>query len=182
VRELTQAHGGTVTADSPGKGQGSTFSVTLPIPAVIPANIAAYKEREKGEPSISKLRVLVVDDDPDARALVALTLESRGAIVQSASTAREALEVINNSELDVLVSDIGMPEEDGYMLLQNLRAFEHKYSRKRLPAIALTAYASPTDCSQALATGYDLHLSKPVEPIELLLALVKCSTPCERAA
>jgi PAS domain S-box-containing protein len=184
VRELTQAHGGTVSANSAGKGQGSTFTVALPIPAVIPAYIEA--KTHKGPPdegrSISKLRVLVVDGDADARELVALTLEARGAIVRTAGTAQEALKLICNDELDVLVADIAMPEEDGYKLIQNVRAFEHQHSKKRLPAIALSAYASTADRNQASAAGFDLHLSKPVDPNMLAMALARCGRPDDRAA
>jgi PAS domain S-box-containing protein len=181
VQELAHAHGGTVVANSMGKGCGSTFTLTLPIPAVIPANIATTTVQiAPKEPSISRLRVLVVDDDADARELVALTLESRGAIVQAASAAKEALDLITRQKFDVLIADIGMPEEDGYVLIQRLRALERQHLQKRLPAIALTAYASETDRDQALAAGFDLHLTKPVRPNELTLAVAMFPRARER--
>jgi CheY-like chemotaxis protein len=174
VRELVRAHGGTVVAESRGKGEGSTFTVTLPIPAVIPAHIEAANLQlaHVDEPSISGVRILVVDDDADARELLALTLGSRGAVIQTASSAAEALECIHRQRPDIMVADIGMPHEDGYMLVQKLRAIEER-SDKRVPAIALTAYASVADRDQALAAGYDLHLAKPVGPADLTRALAK---------
>jgi CheY-like chemotaxis protein len=128
------------------------------------------------EPSISGLRVLVVDDDADARELVALTMESRGAVIHLASSAAEALDYVHRQRPDVMVADIGMPHEDGYVLIQKLRTFEEEHSEKRLPSIALTAYASTADREQALAAGYDVHLAKPVGPSDLMRAVAKsCS-------
>jgi hypothetical protein len=184
VRELVQAHGGTVVAQSPGKGRGSTFTVTIPIPAVIPADLDAASPSlvPAEEPSISRLRILVVDDDADARELVGLTLQSRGAVVQLTSSASEALRSISRQRPDVLIADIGMPGEDGYVLIQTLRAIERENSLKRLPAIALTAYATTADRDQALAAGYDLHLAKPVGPKDLTQAVSKFRTTREREA
>jgi PAS domain S-box-containing protein len=173
VRELVQAHGGTAVAESQGKGQGTTFTVTLPIPAVIPSHIEAahLQPGHAEEPSISGLRVLVVDDDADARELVALTLQSRGAVIQFASSAAEALDSVNREKPDVMIADIGMPQEDGYALIRKLRAVERERSHKPLSAIALTAYASAADRDQALAAGYDVHLTKPVGPGDLTHAV-----------
>jgi CheY-like chemotaxis protein len=123
------------------------------------------------EPPISGLRVLVVDDDDDARELVALTLQSRGAIIHLASSAAEALDSVSREKPDVMIADIGMPREDGYELILKLRAVEREHSHKRLSAIALTSYVSATDRDQALAAGYDLHLSKPVAPGDLTNAV-----------
>jgi PAS domain S-box-containing protein len=175
VRELVHAHGGTVVADSRGKGLGSIFTVTLPIPAVIPAHIeaATHQLPRVEESSISGLRILVVDDDADARELLAVTLGSRGGIVQTASSSAEALECVHRQRPDIMVADIGMPHEDGYVLIRTLRARERERSDKRLPAIALTAYASVADRDQALSGGYDLHLAKPVGPADLTRAVAK---------
>jgi CheY-like chemotaxis protein len=176
VRELVRGHGGTVTADSAGKGHGSTFTVTLPIPAVIPAHIESATPRlaqSEEELSISGLRILVVDDAADARELIGLTLEGRGAIVRLASSAAEALRCVTEGKYDVVVADIGMPQADGYVLIQTLRALERDSSHTRLPAIALTAYATVADRDEALAAGYDLHLAKPVGPGDLTHALSK---------
>jgi CheY-like chemotaxis protein len=168
VRELVQAHGGNISAQSPGKRQGSTFTVTLPIPAVIPAHIdVALQTAEANQPSVSGLHILVVDDDADAREVVALVLQSRGALTRLASSAAEAIDCIQGQRPDVMIADIGMPHEDGYVLIQKLRAHERKYSQRPLSTIALTAYASAVDREQALAAGYDLHLAKPVGATQL---------------
>jgi CheY-like chemotaxis protein len=173
VRELVDAHGGSVTANSPGKGKGSTFIVTFAIPAVLPEDAGiALSSAESGEPSISKLRVLVVDDDNDARELVAITLQSRGAQPLLAASARQALDCIDREQPDVLIADIGMPNEDGYSLIQKVRLAE-RAMQKRLPAIALTAYAGPSDREQTHAAGYDMHLSKPVQQRDLARAIAK---------
>jgi PAS domain S-box-containing protein len=172
VRELADAHGGTVTAESPGKGLGSTFTVTIPIPAVLPENIKMATVHDGNEePVISGLRILVVDDEADARELVTLTLQSRGAVIQQASSAGEALATLGGEKPDLVISDIGMPHEDGYVLIQKLRAAERERGQPRLPAIALTTYSSPSDRDQALAWGYDLHLAKPVSQTELVRAV-----------
>jgi CheY-like chemotaxis protein len=174
VRELVHAHGGTIVASSRGTGRGSTFTVTLPVPTVVQANNEMANGRtDAEEPSISKLKVLVVDDDNDARELIGLTLESRGAVVLQASSAREAVECIRRGRPDVLVADIAMPQEDGYKLIRRLRAAEREQQQKRLHAVALTAYASASDRDQALLAGYDQHLAKPVHQKELVKAIAK---------
>jgi CheY-like chemotaxis protein/nitrogen-specific signal transduction histidine kinase len=173
VRELVQAHGGNVVANSAGKGCGSKFTVTLPIPAVIPTHIEPADTQAAGgeQVSIAGIRALIVDDDADARELIALTLQSVDAIGKSASSAREALDDIVRERPDVLIADIGMPNEDGYELIQKLRRLEGGSSQKRLPAIALTGYASAADRERALTAGYDLHLTKPVRPADLAVAV-----------
>jgi CheY-like chemotaxis protein len=184
VRKLVDAHGGTVAADSPGKGRGSTFTVTLPVPAVIPPHIEATSPQlaRTEEPSISGLRILVVDDDADARELIALALESRGALIQLASSAAEALDSVKRQKADVIVADIGMPHEDGYVLIQKLRHLEGEDFQEPLSAIALTAYASAADRDQALAMGYDFHLSKPAGPSDLVHAVAKFRKTRKREA
>jgi PAS domain S-box-containing protein len=175
VRELVQAHGGTAVAESQGKGQGSTFTVTFPIPAVMLSHVEAAKLKlgHAEEPSISGLRILVVDDDADARELVAMALESHGAVVLLASSSEEAFESVKRHKPEIMVADIGLAHEDGYVLIQKLRQLEGDNTQQRLSAIALTAYASAADRDQALATGYDLHLTKPVSPGELTQAVAK---------
>jgi CheY-like chemotaxis protein/anti-sigma regulatory factor (Ser/Thr protein kinase) len=175
VRELVSAHGGSVRAQSPGKGQGTTFTVTLPIPAVIPKHIKgpSFEPADDRMPTIAGLRVLVVDDDADARETIVVTLDSRGAVTETASSSPEAWNCIRRRRPDLLIADIGMPQEDGYVLIQKLRANERDTSQKRLPAIALTAYASSADRHQALTLGYDVHLAKPVAPGELIRAVGK---------
>jgi PAS domain S-box-containing protein len=176
VRELAEAHGATVTAESRGKGRGSTFKVTLPIPAVLPDNIKMATVYPEGaeEPDISGLRILVVDDEIDARELVGLALESRGAIIHVASSATEALNSLSWKP-DVVISDIEMPDENGYGLIRKLRSAEREHGQRRLPAIALTAYVSNADRDQVLAAGFDLHLAKPVAISDLIRAVDRVS-------
>ncbi len=184
VRELVRAHGGSITAESPGKGHGSTFTVTLPVPAVMPAHIEAARSTlvQTEIVSLMALPILVVDDDPDARELIGITLESRGTNVQLASSASEALLAISRNRPEVLIADIDMPQEDGYVLIQTLRALEREHAHSRLPAVALTAHTSPADRDKALAAGYDVHLAKPVEPDYLMQCLARFPRAKQRDA
>ena len=170
VRELVSAHNGNVIAESRGKGQGSIFTVTLPIPAVIPEHRQgpSFDPADENPPSFAGLRVLIVDDDPDARETIAMTLESQGAAVEMSSSSEDAWNTVRRKRPDLLIADIGMPQEDGYVLIQRLRQYEREISEQRLPAIALTAYASSAHRDQALAFGYDVHIGKPVPPGELI--------------
>jgi signal transduction histidine kinase/ActR/RegA family two-component response regulator len=170
VRHLVELHGGTVSAESAGEGKGATFRVWLPIRAAR-ADMAAAHRAELAAPaggaaaSLEDVRVLVVDDEADARDLFASILEGAGATVRTASSAQEAMGILPYYGAQVLVSDIEMPGEDGYELL--LRAREHR----RLPrfiAVAVTAYARQIDRRRALDAGFDWHLAKPVEPSELI--------------
>ncbi|RYG63299.1 response regulator, partial [bacterium] len=181
VRHLMEAHGGTVHAESPGAGQGSTFSVVFPLQAVrIPAedvmnNVESVMRRNiEEEPLYSDLeglRILVVDDEADARDMIQLALQHRGAEVIVASHVVGAFERFlesreENRPFDVLVSDVGMPGSDGYQLIRRIRSFET--SREDfLPAIALTAFASPKDRMNALLAGFQEHVAKPVDPADL---------------
>jgi CheY-like chemotaxis protein len=125
--------------------------------------------------SLSPIDVLIVDDEEDVRELLALLLESRGAVTRSVSSAHEAIEAISQRRPHVLLADLRMPGEDGYSLIQRVRAREREQRERRLPAIAVTAYASPRDRDQALAAGYDAHVAKPVEPAELARAVAGVS-------
>ncbi len=177
VKQLVQAHGGSVQATSDGIGTGSTFSVRLPIrhapltrsapPPLIdsappkPCFIAPSTAR------LEKLKILVVDDEQDARALLVEVLSEQGAIVSSAESMVEALEEIERLVPDVLVSDIGMPNGDGYMLIRKVRQLTEAQGGKT-PAIALTAYARAEDVAQALAAGFQKHVTKPVDANRLV--------------
>jgi CheY-like chemotaxis protein len=176
VREMVQAHGGTVVAESPGEGHGSTFTVTLPTSAaasMLNASKVSTTQAKDVVESLPQIDILIVDDDGDVRGLLALLLESRGAVVRAVSSATEALDAISRHRPDVLLADLRMPEEDGYSLIRKLRAREREQQDGRLPAIAVTAYASPRDREQAIAAGYDGHVAKPVDPGELARAIVK---------
>jgi CheY-like chemotaxis protein len=166
VREMVQAHGGTVVAESPGPGRGSTFTVALPVPVAADAAVARQTKSptDASVTALSRLDTLVVDDNPDARDLLRLLLESRGATVRTASSAAEALEAIHEKPPSVLLADVGMPEEDGYALIRKLRTREREQHAARLPAIAVTAFATAADREKVLAAGYDAHATKPVDP------------------
>jgi PAS domain S-box-containing protein len=171
VRHLVELHGGSVRAHSEGVGKGAVFSVRLPVPAVRPRPFEDSKQ-DSGRPGpgeltrpLAGLRVLVVDDETDARELVAAVLTESGARVVAVSSVSEAIQAVVRHPPDVLVSDIGMPSEDGYALMRRLRDMEKTVGR--IPAAALTAYATVQDRTRALLAGYSSHLPKPIEPAEL---------------
>lgn len=175
VRHLVELHGGTVSVASPGENKGTTFRLTLsrhvgPAPA-LPATpvreqleLAADTELEK----LTGVHVLIVEDDTDSRHVLTVLLQRLGALVEAVSSAKEAYDRVMHRRPDVMVSDIGMPDEDGYSLIQRVR--ETNCGRK-MPAIALTAYARKQDADQAIASGYDRHLPKPVAPADLIRAI-----------
>ncbi|HEX4996574.1 MAG TPA: ATP-binding protein, partial [Methylomirabilota bacterium] len=170
VRHLVELHGGSVAVQSEGEGQGATFAVRLPVAAAIRTAEHAPAAVSTDGPvrqSLSGLRLLIVDDEADAREVMRFMLERGGAQVRIADSAVQALDAIREERPDLLISDIGMPIEDGYVLVRRLRAMEEGLGR-RLPAIALTAYASEEDTRRALAAGFDAHLSKPVDPARLI--------------
>jgi PAS domain S-box-containing protein len=174
VRQLVEMHGGMVTAESPGEGAGTTFKVILPLLSVHQELSAGAMTRPligsnpltAWQPSLNDLRVLVVDDEPDARELIAVVLTGRGADVVAVGSAGEALAEMERGRFDVLVSDIGMPLMDGYTLIEKVRQLP-KERGGRIPAAALTAYAGVEDRMRALSAGYQMHIPKPVEPAEL---------------
>lgn len=173
VRHLVELHGGTVRAESPGIGQGATFIVTLPLKPPLkpttPEQLSPTTTHEIAEnclPILQGLRVLVVDDEVDARELIKAMLEPLGVQVMAAASAIEALVALQTFQPDVLLSDIGMPGENGYALIRQLRALEQEQGG-RIPAVALTAYARAEDRTQALLAGFQLHVSKPVNQAEL---------------
>jgi PAS domain S-box-containing protein len=171
VKQLTELHGGTVRAKSPGEGQGSTFVITLPIAVVrdVPEKVRP-KENEPTEFDCSEkpllgVRALIVDDEADARHLVRRILSDCGADVAIAESVGDAVELVDSFAPHVLVSDVGMPERDGYDLIRRIRS---RVSARSLPAIALTAFARSEDRRRALLAGFQTHVTKPVEPAELV--------------
>ena len=170
VRHLTEAHGGTVSSYSEGAGRGSTFIVRLPIPATAEVVAPERRRRACAQVSLADVQVLVVDDEPDARDVVTLTLQGAGAEVVAVGSAVEAIDTVTKNQFHALVADIGMPVHDGYWLIRELRTLATNH-RAAIPAIALTAYASAQDRREALAAGYNRHLAKPVDPDELCAAV-----------
>lgn len=174
VRHLVELHGGTVSAESPGIGQGATFIVNLPMKAVyVDANTAEQlspvgdtQDTNNYLPKLDDLRVLIVDDEADARHLLTTILGQYGAQVMAAPSASDALLALQEFRPHILVSDIGMPQEDGYTLIRQIRALPADQGG-RIPAVALTAYARAEDRTQALLAGFQLHVPKPVNPGEL---------------
>jgi PAS domain S-box-containing protein len=169
VRHLVELHGGTVQADSSGEGQGATFTVRLPL-LVSPTESDRDSESPELSLNLQGIEILVVDDDVDTRKLVAFLLEQYGAQVTAVGSASEALAALTQGVPDVLLSDIGMPEMDGYMLMQQVRKLPPEQGGQ-IRAIALTAYAGEMNYQQAIAAGFQSHLSKPVEPAELVDAI-----------
>ncbi|HKP87671.1 MAG TPA: ATP-binding protein, partial [Blastocatellia bacterium] len=186
VRHLVELHGGTVKVDNRAEGHGAVFTVVLPVMVVRKGTGPSAMDSERAYSSVSEtalvysppaldgLRVMVVDDEADARELLAGMLSQYGAEVKTCSSAGEALEMLERYKPDVLVSDIGMPGEDGYALIKKVRALESERSG-RIPAVALTAYARAEDRIRALTAGYNMHVPKPVEPTELAIVIASVS-------
>ncbi|MGB3202095.1 MAG: AAA family ATPase [Nodosilinea sp.] len=169
VHHLVELHGGSVQAASDGEGLGASFAVRLP---VMPVRLSASNDTPSLEPEVSLegMQILVVDDVIDAREFIAFVLEQAGAKVLTAASAAEALALLSQTQPDLLLSDIGMPEMDGYTLIRQIRALPAKQGGD-IPAIALTAFAGEMNQQQALAAGFQLHLPKPVEPDNLIVMI-----------
>ena len=176
VRHLVELHGGTVRASSPGVGKGSTFTVRLPL---IDRGLGTQKDslptpitNHQSSISLLGLRVLLVDDEADTREVIKVALEEWGAEVTAVESAIAAFQTLEDSQPDVLVSDIGMPEEDGYALIRKIR-MRDSHAGGEIPAVALTAYASDRDRAFAMAAGFQRHIPKPVEPSKLADAIAQ---------
>lgn len=182
VRHLTELHGGTVSAESPGLGLGATFTVRIPLAPMQAEEIAsrlfdesAVKGTGTTRLALEGVRVLVVEDEPDARALLSLILEVSGATVEGVESAPEALANLQIFKPDVLLSDIGLPIESGYELIRKVRSLSSEASQ--IPAVALTAFATEEDRRLALAAGFQVHLTKPVEPTVLVETIERLVRP-----
>jgi signal transduction histidine kinase len=191
VKYIVEAHGGAIEADSPGEGKGSVFTVRLPIRAVrigeedeereVASNPGEGEREDVAAAApiaprlplvrLDGLRVLVVDDEADARRLLALVLEQVGAIVTAAGSVREAIEALPTARPDVLVSDLGMPDRDGFDLIRQVRDEGHE--ARDLPAVALTAFAQKDEARLALLAGFQVHVPKPVDPHDLTSVIAR---------
>jgi CheY-like chemotaxis protein len=170
VRHLVQLHGGSVHAESRGEGQGATFIVTLPIHEPAAPVLSAPRPAESASRQIKDrlhaVRVLLVEDDDDTREMLRTTLENAGAVVEAVANANDARREMSAETPDMLISDIRMPEEDGYSLIRSLRS-----AGAAMPAIALTAFARREDADEAYAAGFQVHLPKPVDAGRLIDAV-----------
>jgi CheY-like chemotaxis protein len=180
VRQIVELHGGKVTADSPGEDKGSTFVVRLPLMVVHARQHAEERVHPtartkailalENPPNLEGAMVLLIDDDPDTRKVLRKILEQCSAEVRDASSAEEGLSEAKRCKPSIVVSDIGMPREDGYQFIQKFRAWERQ-TGTWTPAVALTAYARAEDRVRALAAGYQIHVAKPIEPVEFALVV-----------
>jgi signal transduction histidine kinase len=187
AKHIVELHGGAIRAESAGEGRGATFSVRLPVSPLVSSTLGVSRvpatTEHAGSSSLPAglggIRVLVVDDEPDARELIAYLLETCGMKVQVAGSAAEALALLASDLPDVVVSDIGMPDEDGYSLIRSIRTLPRD-DQKGIPAIALTAYARNEDRTRALVEGFNVYMSKPVEPATLAAAVAELAGPTRR--
>jgi CheY-like chemotaxis protein len=178
VKHLVELHGGSVRVKSAGEGHGATFIVALPISVVLTDDLGrmqrpAFSDIEVSSielPSLAGVKALVVDDQADARILICRLIEEHGGRCILAESGPDALAKVTDEDVNILVSDIGMPEFDGYELIRQIRAL-HDSRLRNLPAIALTAYARTDDRQRALLAGYQMHVAKPVEPRELVAGI-----------
>ena len=191
ARHLVELHGGTIQAESQGEGLGATFTVKLPLKAVRSLETSLASDEFQAHPTIGDrvpldsplrlngLRVLVVDDEADARKFVSTVLEECGAEVTAVDSVDSALAAIEHFKPDVLVSDIGMPGEDGYALIRKVRELEADIGG-RIPAVALTGYAWVEDHKEALLAGFQLHVAKPVRSAELIAVVASLAEWTEK--
>jgi len=180
VRQIVELHGGSVSAESAGPGRGSTFFLRIPLAADRPEPVR-NEPVDAGPVTLKGVSVLVVDDNADGREMLSTVLQEYGAKVKSVATAREALELLQDARFkpDVLISDLAMPDADGYDLIRQLRTSPNKTTRQ-IPAIAVTAYANPEDRIRAVVAGFQAHLPKPVDPALVaasVAGLVRIKTP-----
>jgi CheY-like chemotaxis protein len=169
VRHLVELHGGTVTVASGGEGAGAAFTIRLPAIQSHPEPPAAPTVAPSQMfPELEGRRVLIVDDEVDTREILEFAFEKYGVSVTCAGSAAEALAAIREVRPDLIISDIGMPSEDGYALMEKIRHWENTVAAAATPAIALTAYARAEDRERAIEAGFQAHVAKPVEPLHLL--------------
>lgn len=173
VRHLVELHGGVITAENRHNGVGAIFTVWLPLPTgelkpeILAQAILSFRDAEVEPAKLDDLRIIVVDDENDSLDLIAMELTQHGAQVKSVNSAKDALAAIEQEHFDLLISDVGMPDMDGYELMRKIRMSENG-TQKRLPSVALTAYARVQDRMRAILAGFNTHVPKPVEAHELI--------------
>ena len=174
VRQLVELHGGTIAVENRSDVQGASFTISLPLPTtdllqteLLARAASAFGQTQSEQPSLEGLHILLVDDETDALDLITVELTQHGAKVTGVTSAEDALKAIEQRKFDLLVSDIGMPKMDGYELIRRVRKYE-KGRDKRIPAVALTAYARVQDRMQAILAGFSTHVAKPIEASELI--------------
>ncbi|BAZ17517.1 multi-sensor hybrid histidine kinase [Calothrix sp. NIES-4071] len=172
-RHLVELHGGTIMAESCGEGLGATFTCCFPVVAV---TVPQIKQELNEVTSLAGINLLAIDDEPDNLELISFVLEQYGATVTTVNSGAAALETIQSSQPDVVISDIGMPVMDGYELIRQIRALP-EYQNKSIPAIALTAYGTDTDHQKILEAGYKYHITKPLDFDELVRAVTQLCNP-----
>ena len=174
ARHLVEIHGGTIRAESTGRGRGATFTIRLPLVEAVSATANSNQKAARVTQLLSGLNVLLVDDDSDTLKLMETALKRRQANVTAVSSAGEAIQAISRRRPDVLVSDIAMPDEDGYGLIEKVRLLENGEAQA-IPAIAITAYAKDEDRERALSAGFQIYLAKPVELTELISVVARAA-------
>ena len=169
VRDLLELHGGTVQAESKGEGHGTTFTVWMPEMGSSDADNGDVHRSEEAATRLAGAQVLVVDDDADARDVLRTILEDAGAAVTTSASARQSRDLLSKMHPDLVIADIGMPDEDGYSLIQSIRQLDTDVSH--VPAIALTAHTRPEDVEQALRSDFQIHLAKPIDSARLVASV-----------
>lgn len=169
VHDLVNLHNGQVFAESEGLGKGSTFRVLLPLATYDEGRRdGSFSTMKTPKTTLSQMKVLIIEDSPDSRILAEIIFKQNGAEIRSAGSIKEGLDILNNFQPDLLVCDIGLPDEDGCTFIKKLRSGNYLQDQTELPAIALTAFADPLHRDDALSAGFNAYISKPYQSAELV--------------